>query len=151
MFPYIHYQIPHRQQDLSTNLTSTIYFSLVLYINAHVIYPSNTLRLYHPTIIFFFSKLSTTKNPKNTKRQILQILKINLSSKTIQSLSSYQSSPQEFEVRYLGFNFGSTPSYSTYQLIQKSTACLTQTMKKQFHFRNQPLNSKRLSYYKSST
>ena len=78
-----------------------------------------------PPSSFSLSKFSTTQNSKNTKRRILQILNINLCSKSIQSLSSCQPSPQEFEVRYLGFNFGSAPPYSTYHLIHKSTACLT--------------------------
>ena len=59
-----------------------------------------------------------------------------------------QPSSQEFEVVYLGFNFGSTPSTPTHQCIQKSTACLAQTMKKHFHFRNKPFDSKRFSYFK---
>ena len=69
-----------------------------------------------PPSSFSLSKSSTTQNSKNTKRRILLILNINLCSKSIQSLSSCQPSPQEFEVRYLGFNFGSTPPYSTYHL-----------------------------------
>ena len=59
-----------------------------------------------------------------------------------------QPSSQEFKVVYLGFNFGSTPSTPTHQCIQKSTACLAQTMKKNFHFRNKPFDSKRFSYFK---
>ena len=39
----------------------------------------------------------------------------------------------------------------THTINQKLTVCLTQTMKKQFHFRNQPFDNKLLSYYKQPT
>ena len=40
---------------------------------------------------------------------------------------------------------------STHHLVLKSANRLTQTMKKQLHFRNQPLTTKRPTYYKPST
>ena len=54
----------------------------------------------------------------------------------MQDLSSQQSSPQEIEVISVGLNFTPRPITPTYQLIQKSTGCLTLTC---------------LSYYKPFT
>ena len=43
-FLYIHLQIPHQQQNLSTNLTNPIYLLLLFYINPHMVlykYPAS--------------------------------------------------------------------------------------------------------------
>ena len=98
-----------------------------------------------------FPKIPHYQHSRNTKHQISKILKTTISGKALQSLTSCQLSLQQFEVRYLGFNFGSITSTFTFYLMQKSSTCLTQTMKKQFHFRNQPLYTKHFSYWKPFT
>ena len=98
-----------------------------------------------------FPEIRTTKNFRGTKRRILQELQSNFEKKAIRNLSSYQLSPNESEVLALGLKFVPTPSASTCHLIQKSAFRLTQTMKKQFHFKSHPLTIKRSKYWKPST
>ena len=98
-----------------------------------------------------FLEIRTTKNFRSTKRHILQELQSNFKRKAIRNLSSYQLSSNESEVLALGLNFVPTPLTSTYDLIQKSAFRPTQTMKKQFHFKDHSLTIKRPKYYKSST
>ena len=86
-----------------------------------------------------FPELHTTKNFISTKRRILQELQLNFDRKAIRNLSSYQLSPNESEVLTLALNFVPTLSASTYYLFQKTASRLTQTMKKQLHFKNHPL------------
>ena len=91
------------------------------------------------------------QNFRSTRRRILQELQANFKRKAIRNLSSYQLSPNESEVLALGLNFVLTPSASTHHLIQKSASHLTQTMEKQFHFKNHPLTIKHPKYCKPST
>ena len=79
----------------------------------------------------------TTKNFRNTKHRILQELQTNFRNKAIRNISSHQLSPIETEVLGLGLNFVPTPLAFRHHVVLKSTNRLTQTMKKQFHFRNQ--------------
>ena len=72
-----------------------------------------------------------------------------IQNKAIRNLFSSQLSPIETEV--LPFNFFSTPPASTHHLVRKSAIRLIQTMKKQFHFRNQWLTTKCPTYCKPST
>ena len=81
------------------------------------------------------------RNFRNGKRGILQKLETNFRNKAIRNLSSHQLSPIETEVFTLGLNFVPTPLGSTHHLVLKLTNPLTQTMKKQFNFRNQPLTA----------
>ena len=85
------------------------------------------------------------------KRRILQELQMSFQNKAIRNLSSHQLSPIETEVLTLGLNFVPTPLASTHHLVLKLANCLTETMKKQFHFRNQPLITKHPAYCKPST
>ena len=66
----------------------------------------------------------------------------------IRNFFSHQLSPNESEVLALCLNFVLTPSPSTHHLIQKLATRLTQTMKKQFHFKNHLLTIKRPKYCK---
>ena len=104
-----------------------------------------------PSFKTLFLEIRTTKNFRSTKRRNFQELQSNFKRKAIRNLSSYQLSPNKSEVLALGLNFVSTPSASTYHLIQKSASQLTQTMKKQFHFKDHPLTIKRPKYYKPCT
>ena len=105
-----------------------------------------------PSFKKLFSEIRTTKNFRSTKRcRILQELQSNFERKAIRNLSSNQLWPNESEVLALGLNFVSTPSASTYHVIQKSASQLTQTMKKQFYFKNHLLTIKRPKYCKPST
>ena len=88
-------------------------------------------------------QIRTTKIFRITKRRILYELQSDFKRKGIRNFSSHQQSPNENEVLTIGLNFFPTPSASTHHLIQKSATRLTQTMKKQFHFKNQPLTIKR--------
>ena len=98
-----------------------------------------------------FPEIRTTKNFRRTKCRIIQELQLTFQVKAIRNLSSYELSPNESEVLLLGLNFVLTPSASTHHLIQKSASRLTQTMKKQFHFKNNPLTIKHPKYCKPST
>ena len=91
------------------------------------------------------------KLQKHTKHRILQELQPNFGNKAIRNLSSHQLSLTELEVLALGLNFVATPPASTHYLVLKSANRLTQTMKKQFHLRNQPLTTKHPTYCKPST
>ena len=64
---------------------------------------------------------------------------------------SWSNKQNQSEVVTLGLNFVLPPSTSTHHLIQKSASQLTQTIKKQFHFKDHPLTIKSLKYYKPST
>lgn len=105
--------------------------------------------IYHKNLYIMnpFLEFPTTTSISKIKRQIPKVLATSLSNKTKQSLSSYQLSPQEFEVLSLNFNFGKTTSTFAHHLIKKSTIYLPKTMRKQFRFGNQV---KRLSCYKHS-
>ena len=95
-----------------------------------------------PSLKKVFHEIHTTKNFRSTKHWILQELQLNFKNKVIRNLSSHQVPPNESEVLALSLNFVPTPSASTHPLIQKSTTRLTQTMKKQLYFKNQPLTIK---------
>ena len=179
MFLYISLRISRRQQDLSTNLTCPIYpyllpqtnlLTYTLQIPFVLITPPSTLSSKHESkqpigrqhnhisnnntlnlALTNFSQNSPSPNFLENKLQVHQTLKTSLSRKAIQILSFCQLSPQKFEILSLGFRFGSTVSTLTHNLVRKSTACQTEIMKKQFHFRNQTLESKLFSYYKPST
>ena len=104
-----------------------------------------------PSFKKLFPEICTTKNFRSTQRRIFQELQSNFERKAIRNLSSYQLSLFESEVLALGLNFVPTPSASTHHLIQKSASRLTQTMKKQFRFKNHTLTIKRPNYCKPST
>ena len=104
-----------------------------------------------PSFKKLFPETHTMIKFRNTKCQILQELQTSFKNKAITNLSSHQLSPTEIEVLNLGLNFVPTLPASTHHLVLKSANCLTQTMKKQFHFRNQPLITKHPVYYKPST
>ena len=104
-----------------------------------------------PSFKKLFPEIRTTKHFRSTKRWIGQELQTNFKSKAIRNLSSHHLSRIETEVLALGLNFVPTPPASIQHLVQKSATRLIQTMKKQFHFRNQPLTTKRPTYCKPST
>ena len=91
------------------------------------------------------------KNFRSTKRRILQELQTNFKNKAIRNLSFHHLSLIETEVLARGLNLVPTPPASTHHLVQKLGTRLIQTMKKQFHFRKQPLTTKYPTYCKSST
>ena len=99
----------------------------------------------------FFLQTCTMRNFGNTKLWIPQELQTSFKNKAIINLSAHQLYLTETEVLALGLNFVPTPQASTHHLVLKSTNCLIKTMKKQFHFRNQPLITKRPTYRKPST
>ena len=104
-----------------------------------------------PSFKKLFPEIRTTKNFRSIKRRILPERQSNFFGKAIRNLSSYQLSPNEIGALALGLNFVLTPSRSTHHLIQKSDTRLTQSMKKQLHFKNHPLTIKRPTCYKPST
>ena len=104
-----------------------------------------------PSFKKLFPEIHTTKIFRSTKRRIFQELQTNFKNKAIRNLSSHHLSRIKTEVLALGLNFVPTPPASTHHLIQKSANRLIQTMKKQFHFRNQPITTKSPTYCKSST
>ena len=104
-----------------------------------------------PSFKKLFSQTRTTRNFRNTKHQILQGLQTNFRNKAIRNLSSHQLSPTETKVLALSLNFVPTLPASTPHLVLKSANRLTQSMKKQFHIRNQSLTNKRPTYCKPST
>ena len=104
-----------------------------------------------PSFKKLYPQIRTTKNFRSTKRRILQELQTNLENKVIRNLSSHHLSRIETEVLALGLNFAPTPPAYTHHLVQKSVTHLIQTMKKQFHFRNQLLTTKCPTYCKPST
>ena len=106
---------------------------------------------FKPSFKKLFPETSTMRNFRNTKRRILRELQASFKNKAIRNLSSHLLSPIESEVRTFGLNFVPTPSASTHHLILKSANRLIQTMKKYFHFRNQPLITKRPTCCKRST
>ena len=77
------------------------------------------------------------KNLRNTKGQILQELQTSFKNKAMRNRSSHHLSSIETEVLTLGLNFIPTPVASKHHLVLKLSNHLTQTMKKQFHFRYQ--------------
>ena len=99
----------------------------------------------------FFLQTCTMRNFGNTKRWILEELQTSFKNKAIINLSAHQISLTETEGLTLGLNFVPTPQVSTHHLVLKSTNRLIQTIKKQLHFRNQPLIIKRPTYRKPST
>ena len=104
-----------------------------------------------PSFKKLFPETRTMRNFRNTKHQILQELQTSFKNKAIWKLSSHQLSPIETKVFALGLNLVPTPLATTHHLVLKSANRLTQTMKNQFRFRNQPLITKRPTYCKPST
>ena len=98
----------------------------------------------------YFRKLFS-ETRANTKCWIIQELQTSLKNKAIKSLSSHQLSAIETKVLPLGHNFVPTHPASTHHIIPKLATHLIQTIKKQFHFRNQLLITKRTIYCKQST
>ena len=95
----------------------------------------------------FFPESCTTRNFRNTKRPILQELQTGIKNKAIRNLSSLQINLSSLA---LGLNFVPTPPTYTHHLVLKSANRLTQTRKKQYHVRMQPLTNKRPTYCKPS-
>ena len=87
----------------------------------------------------------------STKCRIVHELQTKFRNKAIKNLSSYQLSRTETEVLALALKFVPTPPASMQYLVRKSATRFIQTMKKQFHFRNQPLTVKHPTYWKPST
>ena len=104
-----------------------------------------------PSFKKLFPEICTTRNFRKTKHWILQEFQTSFKSKAIRNLSSHQLSPIKTEVLKLGVHFIPTPPTSTHHLVLKSANRFTQTMKRQFYFRNQPLITKRPTYCKPST
>ena len=106
-----------------------------------------------PSFKKLFLQTCTMRNFRNTKPQILQELQTSFRNKAVRNLSSHQLSPSETEILALGLNFVPTPLAYTHHLILVLTNHLTRTMKfqfQQFHFRNEPLTTKRPTYYTPS-
>ena len=104
-----------------------------------------------PSFKKLFPQTRTRRNVRNTKCWILQELQTIFKNKAIRNLSSHHQSPIETAVLVLGLTFVPATPASILHLVLKLANWLTQTMKKQFYFRNQPQTTKRPTYCKTST